>query len=158
LNVKSLVLQKENNDPDEFIAFHVGDQTYCIDIMAVREIRGWTPATPLPHAPHFVRGVINLRGAVLPVIDLAARLGLPMKEPTARHAVIVVQNETQVVGLLVEAVSNIITIAPDAIQPTPEVASELSRSFIKGIVAAEKEVISVLVVKHILPESLPCAA
>jgi len=124
--------------------------------MAVREIRGWTPATPLPHAPIYVRGVINLRGAVLPVIDLAARLALPVKEPTARHAVIVVQTDSQVVGLLVEAVSNIMTVSPDAIQPTPEVASDLSRAFIKGIVAAETEVISVLVIKHLLPETLPC--
>lgn len=146
------------NDSMEFIAFHVGGQTYCIDIMAVREIRGWTPATPLPHSPSFVRGVINLRGAVLPVVDLAARLALPVKEPTARHAVIVVQNENQVAGLLVEAVSNIMMISQNDIQPTPEVASELSRSFIKGIVAADKEVISVLVIKNLLPESLPCAA
>ncbi|WP_363346894.1 chemotaxis protein CheW [Methylocystis echinoides] len=145
-------------EPQEFIAFHVGEQTYCIDIIAVREIRGWTPATPLPHAPPFVRGVINLRGSVLPVVDLAARLGLPIKEPTARHAVIVVQSNGQIVGLLVEAVSNIMTISADAIQPTPEVASDLSRSFIKGIVAADKEVISVLIVKNLLPDSMPFAA
>jgi purine-binding chemotaxis protein CheW len=105
-----------------------------------------------------VRGVINLRGSVLPVVDLAARLGLPIKEPTARHAVIVVQSNGQIVGLLVEAVSNIMTIAPDAIQPTPEVASELSRSFIQGIVAADQQVISVLIVKNLLPESLQLAA
>jgi purine-binding chemotaxis protein CheW len=145
-------------EPQEFIAFHVGEQTYCIDIITVREIRGWTPATPLPHAPSFVRGVINLRGSVLPVVDLAARLGLPIKEPTARHAVIVVQSNGQIVGLLVEAVSNIMTILPDAIQPTPEVASELSRSFIQGIVAADQQVISVLIVKNLLPESLQLAA
>ncbi|MCC3244859.1 chemotaxis protein CheW [Methylocystis sp. WRRC1] len=152
--MRAATAQTQGSDPQEFIAFHVGSQTYCIDIMAVREIRGWTPATPLPHAPGYVRGVINLRGAVLPVIDLAARLALPIKEPTARHAVIVVQNESQVVGLLVEAVSNIMMVSPDAIQPTPEVASELSRSFIKGIVAAESEVISVLVIKNLLPETL----
>jgi purine-binding chemotaxis protein CheW len=145
-------------EPQEFIAFHVGEQTYCIDIIAVREIRGWTPATPLPHAPSFVRGVINLRGSVLPVVDLAARLGLPIKEPTARHAVILVQSNGQIVGLLVEAVSNIMTIAPDAIQPTPEVASELSKSFIQGIVAADQQVISVLIVRNLLPESLQLAA
>lgn len=145
-------------EPQEFITFHVGEQTYCIDIIAVREIRGWTPATPLPHAPSFVRGVINLRGSVLPVVDLASRLGLPIKEPTARHAVIVVQSQGQIVGLLVEAVSNIMTITPDAIQPTPEVASDLSKSFIQGIVAAEQQVISVLIVKNLLPESLQLAA
>ena len=59
------------------------------DIMAVREIRGWTPATPLPHAPAYVRGVINLRGAVLPIVDLAERLGLGAAAPTPRHVIIV---------------------------------------------------------------------
>ena len=60
----------------ELISFRIGEQEFCVDIMAVREIRGWTQATPLPQAPSYVRGVINLRGAVLPIVDLAARLGL----------------------------------------------------------------------------------
>ncbi len=150
--------QNKANEPCEFVAFHVGDQTYCIDIMAVREIRGWTPATPLPHAPGFVRGVINLRGTVLPVVDLAARLGMTSKEPTARHAIVVVQHSDQVVGLLVDAVSNILTLQPDAIQPTPDVASEQSRNLVKGIVAVENAVISVLIVKNLLPPPQQCAA
>jgi purine-binding chemotaxis protein CheW len=154
----ALNAENQNSSPQEFIAFHVGDQTFCVDIMAVREIRGWTPATPLPHAPAFVRGVINLRGAVLPVVDLAVRLGLPMKEPTARHAVIVVQHGAQLVGLLVDAVSNIIMIEPESIQPTPEIAAEASRSLIRGIVAADKEVISVLVMRNLLPDAMSCAA
>jgi purine-binding chemotaxis protein CheW len=142
----------------EVIAFHIGAQTFCIDIMAVREIRGWTPATPLPHSPNFVRGVINLRGAVLPVIDLATRLGLMQSEPTARHAVIVVQCASQVVGLLVDAVSNILTLTPDAIQPTPEVASEIARTFVKGVVASGDSMISVLTIQNLLPEAMLDAA
>jgi purine-binding chemotaxis protein CheW len=141
------------SEAKEFIAFHIGSQTFCIDIMAVREIRGWTPATPLPHAPSFVRGVINLRGAVLPVVDLATRLGLEQSEPTARHAVIVVQSSSQVVGLLVDAVSNILTLTPEAIQPTPEVASDIARSFVKGVVASEAQMISVLTIQNLLPEA-----
>lgn len=146
------------SEPKEFIAFHIGAQTFCIDIMAVREIRGWTPATPLPHSPSFVRGVINLRGAVLPVVDLATRLGLTQSEPTARHAVIVVQSAHQVVGLLVDAVSNILTLTPDAIQPTPEVASEIARSFVKGVVASGTQMISVLTIQNLLPEPVLEAA
>src|SRR6478752_8151648 len=86
----------------EFVAFRVGAQEFCIDIMGVREIRGWTPATPLPHAPVYVRGVINLRGAVLPIVDLAMRFGLGLTEPTPRSVIIVVQVHQQVVGLLVD--------------------------------------------------------
>ena len=142
----------------EFITFHVGGQTFCIDIIAVREIRGWTPATPLPHAPSFVRGVINLRGSILPVVDLAARFGLAVKEPTARHAGVVVQSNGRTVGLLVEAVSNILMMDPDTIQATPEVATDTSRTFIQGIVAADQEIISVLIVDNVLTENIALAA
>ena len=76
----------------ELIAFRIGAQEFCVDIMAVREIRGYTPATALPQAPSFVRGVINLRGAVLAIVDLAARLGFPPAEPTARHVIMVRQH------------------------------------------------------------------
>ncbi len=79
--------------------------------MSVREIRGWTPATALPRAPGFVRGVINLRGVVLPIIDLADRLGFAPAEPTPRHVIIVAQTGRQIVGLLVDAVSDIIAMA-----------------------------------------------
>jgi len=145
-------------EPQEYIAFHVGGQSYCIDIMSVKEIRGWTPATPLPDSPSFVQGVINLRGAVLPVLDLADRLGLPVKEPTARHAIIVVQNGDQLIGLLVEAVSKILMLSPASIQSPPEIAADASRGFIKGIVATENEVISVLVIKNLLADRHAIAA
>ena len=75
----------------ELIAFRIGEQEFCVDIMTVREIRGFAAATPLPHAPNFVVGVINLRGTVLPIVDLAARLGFGATVPTARSVVIVVR-------------------------------------------------------------------
>src|SRR6201991_5387990 len=88
----------------ELISFRIGAQEFCVDIMAVREIRGWTAATALPQSPSFVRGVINLRGAVLPIVDLAARLGFEGGETTDRSVIIVAQIGAQVVGLLVDAV------------------------------------------------------
>ena len=135
----------------ELISFRIGDQEFCVDIMSVREIRGWTPATALPHSPGFVRGVINLRGAVLPIVDLAARFGLPETHPSARHVIIVAQVGSQVVGLLVDAVSDILTMAQDAIQPTPEVASDMARSFVRGVLAVEGRMISLIGLDEILP-------
>ena len=88
----------------ELIAFRIGDQEFCVNIMIVREIRGWTKATPMPHSPGYMMGVINLRGAVLPIIDLSRRLGMKPAEPTARHVIIVVQVKDKMVGLLVDAV------------------------------------------------------
>src|SRR4051794_8508281 len=82
----------------ELISCRIGAQEFCVDIMEVRENRGWPPATALPQAPVFVRGVINLRGAVLPIVDLGARLGLGTADPTARHVIIVAQVQKQIVG------------------------------------------------------------
>lgn len=136
----------------ELISFRIGEQEYCVDIMAVREIRGWAPATPLPQSPPYVRGVINLRGAVLPVIDLANRLGFGVTEPSARNVIIVVRIGNRVVGLLVDAVSEILTTTSDAIQPTPDVACDAVKRFVKGILAVEGRMISWIVLDQILPD------
>lgn len=140
----------ESNGPREYIAFRISNQEFCIDIMSVREIRGWSPATTLPHAPGYVRGVINLRGAVLPIVDLAERLGFPPAEPSARHVIIVVQVGKQTVGLLVDAVSDIITESVDKIQPTPDIGSGTAKNFVRGLLAVDQRMISLLVLENIV--------
>lgn len=137
----------------ELIAFRIGEQEFCVDIISVREIRGFAAATPLPHAPNFVVGVINLRGTVLPIVDLAARLGFRPTEPTARSVVIVVRVDRQMVGLLVDAVSDILTVSDDLLQATPDIASELARTFVRGVMAFEGRMISMIAVDSVLPPS-----
>lgn len=140
-------------DGRELIAFRVGDQEFCVNIMSVREIRGWTPATPMPHAPSYVLGVINLRGAVLPIIDLSARLGMKPADPTVRHVIIVAQVKSQVVGLLVDAVSDILTITDEKVQPTPDVvSSEFEKSFARGVLAVEGRMICLIELEAIFPQ------
>ena len=124
-----------------------------MNIMSVREIRGWTQATPLPHAPPYVMGVINLRGAVLPIVDLSARLGMKEAEPSARHVIIVAQVKSRVVGLLVEAVSDILTITEDNIQPVPEVSSDLEKQYARGILAIDKRMICMIDLDSLFPET-----
>ena len=143
--------ESKANAAREYITFRIGSQYYCIDIMSVREIRGWTPATALPRAPAFVRGVINLRGVVLPIIDLADRLGFEPTEPTARHVIIVAQTGKQVVGLLVDAVSDIIAMAAERVQPTPDVGSEAARAFVLGVMAIEDRMISLIALESVMP-------
>ncbi|HZZ30694.1 MAG TPA: chemotaxis protein CheW [Phenylobacterium sp.] len=136
----------------ELISFRIGAQEFCVDIMAVREIRGWTVATALPQAPPYVRGVINLRGAVLPVVDLAARLGFEGSETSDRHVIIVAQIGPQVVGLLVDAVSDILTVTDQAIQPTPDVASDAAKQFVRGLLAVDGRMISLIGLERVLPD------
>jgi purine-binding chemotaxis protein CheW len=136
----------------ELISFRIGTQEFCVDIMDVREIRGWTPATAIPDSPPFVRGVINLRGAVLPIMDLGARLGLGAADPTARHVIIVAQVQNQIVGLLVDAVSDILTITEDQIQPTPDVGSDFARSSVRGLLAIDGRMVSFLSLTGLFPQ------
>lgn len=137
----------------ELIAFRIGDQEFCVNIMSVREIRGWTQATGLPHAPSYVLGVINLRGAVLPIVDLSIRLGMKPAEPTPRHVIIVAQVKDKVVGMLVDAVSDILTVTDDIIQPTPEISSDLEKQYARGILAIDKRMICLVELSALFSET-----
>jgi purine-binding chemotaxis protein CheW len=99
-----------------------------------------------------VKGVINLRGAVLPIVDLAARLGFESTQASDRNVIIVAQIGEQVVGLLVDAVSDILTVTDDVIQPTPDVASESAKTFVRGLIAMEGRMISLIGLERVLPD------
>jgi purine-binding chemotaxis protein CheW len=133
----------------ELISFLTGGQEFCLDVQCVREIRGWTPATPMPHAPEFVCGVINLRGTAMPVLDLGARFGFGATEPDARHVIIVAQVQDQPVGLLVDAVCDTLTISPDEVQPAPEVAGEASRRVFTGLLPLGERMVTLVDLTHI---------
>lgn len=146
------------NDTIELISFRIDSQEFCLDIMAVREIRGWAAATPLPHSPSYVRGVINLRGAVLPILDLKARLGLGPTEPSTHSVIIVVHIGGRLVGLLVDAVSEILAADRSAIQPTPDVRCETVNRFLRGIIVLEGRMISWVALDDVLPAETEAAA
>ncbi|AZB55765.1 chemotaxis protein CheW [Cereibacter sphaeroides] len=140
-----------DEDLREVVAFRIGSQEFCIDIRAVREIRSWTPTTILPHAPSYIIGVINLRGSVVPIINLAERLGLGSLEPEARHVIIITVVEGQVVGLLVDAVSDILTLPPSSVQPMPKIASETTLSFVRGVITLDQRMLRLLDLIGVLP-------
>lgn len=142
----------------ELISVRIADQAYAVDIMAVREIRGWSAATPLPHAPPHVLGMMNLRGAILPVIDLGARLGLGPAAPNASSVVVVAQIGEAQMGLVVDAVSDILTVTEGLIQPAPDVGSETSRAFVAGVMTTDAGIVSVLALDAILPPDLQSSA
>lgn len=129
--------------PRQLITFEVESQVFGIDIMAIREIRAWTPTTRLPHVPHYVSGVVNLRGTVLPVVDLAARLGWRATAPTSRHVIIVTQIVGQFRGLIVDSVSDIVTFADDALQPPPTTGDAVV-PFLEGLVSIDERMVMVL--------------
>ncbi|MCV6594624.1 MAG: chemotaxis protein CheW [Silicimonas sp.] len=140
----------------EYLSFRIDENEYSVEIMSVREIRGWTRTTSLPHAPPFVRGVINLRGTVLPVVDLAVRLGLEASEPQDRNVIIVVDVGSRVMGLRVDAVSDILSFSDDQLQPPPDLTSK-SR-FVRALTILDDRMVRVLDLEAVLPSNEEIAA
>jgi len=140
------------NGSCELVTFRGGDLEYCIDIRHVREIRSWTPATPIPGAPADMIGVINLRGTVVPVMDLGMRLGRAKSDASARHAIIVVEMGEQLHGLLVEGVSDIISAGEAMIHRVPDMSSADSQACVHGIVTLDDRLISLLSLENVLPK------
>jgi len=128
----------------ELITFRVAEQDFCVDIQSVLEIRGWSPVTPLPRAPDHVLGTINLRGQVLPIIELAAALGLPRTTPDSRHAIIVARIAGRLTGLLVEGVSEILTIDRSEVQPAPDLGAAACARFVSGLIASGSSMLTLL--------------
>lgn len=132
------------NHPCQFITFAIGAEEYGVDIIAVREIKGWTETTTLPQSPPHVRGVINLRGVIVPIYDLRARFGMGSTEPTKSHVVIIVAVKSRVVGLLVDAVSDILTIDAGAVRPVPELERRGDDDFLAGLVALDERMVTLI--------------
>lgn len=142
----------------ELLSVKVGVQEFAIDVMCVREIRGWMSSTPIPHSPASVKGMINLRGVVLSVIDLGERLGLAPVEPSSSAVVVVVQLGDQMLGLLVDAVCDIVTVTADMIQDTPDVGDPAAQEAVSGIVMLDGRIVSILSVSHCFPAPQPAVA
>lgn len=119
----------------QFISFRIDQEEFAIDIMAVREIKGWSATTTLPNQAEFVLGVLNLRGAIVPIIDLRCRFGKGLTKTTPMHVVIIVSVLDRTIGLLVDAVSDILTIDADEIRPVPDIDRGGATEFLSGIIA-----------------------
>lgn len=131
-------------DTRQFITFDLDGQTLAIDVMAIREIRAWSTSTLLPNAPTHVCGVVNLRGVVLPVIDLRQLLGWGKTVPTERQVIIVVHVNSQMQGVIVDGVNDIVAMNPSDLQPPPDIAVEPCRSLINGIATIDDRMVMVL--------------
>jgi len=148
------VLLNTTADALEIIAFMLHGQQFCVRTTSIREIRGWAPVTPIPHAPSDVLGVMNLRGMVIPIVDLAIKLGMPPAKTTERSAIVVTNVKGQTVGLMVDRVSDILTISGSELQPVPIGVGLTSTSFAEGIFARDKDMICFLDLEAIFSSTL----
>jgi purine-binding chemotaxis protein CheW len=129
----------------QFITFRIGKEEYGVDIMSVREIKGWAPATRLPNSPHYVRGVMNLRGLMVPIYDLRARFGGGDTEIGRNHVNIIVKVGERVFGVLVDGVSDILTVPEDHIKPAPEMDNTIDSSYLRGLVTIQERMVALLI-------------
>ncbi len=136
--------------PTQFISFAIGDDQYGVDIMAVREIKGWSDITHLPRQPEYVRGVLNLRGAIVPIIDLRCRFGQGQTEASPLHIVIIVQIAARQVGLLADRVLDIVSFEASQVQPVPRIANGSRVNFLAGLVTIESGMIALIDLRNLL--------
>ena len=141
----------------EFVSFAIGADQYGVDIMAVREIKGWTEIAHLPKQPDYVRGVLNLRGVIVPIIDLRCRFGQGLTQATPLHVVIIVQVGSRLVGLLADEVLDIVTFEPAQVQPVPRIAQASCVAFLSGLALLGGVMIALIDLNNLLAATFPRA-
>jgi len=141
-------------DQHQYLTFLLGDEMFAIGILSIREIIEYGFVTGVPMTPPFIRGVINLRGAVVPVVDLAVRFGRPARENSKRTCIVIVEIESakgsQEMGVVVDAVSEVLEIAPGDIEPPPEFGAQIRNDFIKGMGKIHGKFVIVLDLNQVL--------
>jgi purine-binding chemotaxis protein CheW len=137
----------------QFISFAIGTDQYGVDIMAVREIKGWSEITHLPKQPDYMRGVLNLRGAMVPIVDLRCRFGQGLTAATPLHVVIVVQIGARQAGLLADRVLDIVGVNAAQIQPVPRISQSSRADFLSGLVMVESGMIALIELSRLLSMS-----
>jgi purine-binding chemotaxis protein CheW len=136
--------------PIQFISFAIDNDQYGVDIMAVREIKGWSEITHLPNQPEYVRGVLNLRGVIVPIIDLRCRFGQGLTEAGGTHIVIIVQIGARLVGLLADRVLDIVSLDQAQVQPVPRIAQGSRITFLSGLATVDDSMIALIELRNLL--------
>jgi len=141
-------------DGNQYLTFIMAGEEYGVDILCVQEIRGWDSATSLPNAPPHIKGVINLRGTIVPIIDMRQCFGLEATEYTPLTVVIVLkvesEDQSRIMGIVVDAVSDVYTINEKNIQPVPDLGDSLDAEFVEGLINVEGKMVILLEISGLL--------
>jgi purine-binding chemotaxis protein CheW len=147
-----------SNDAQQYLTFRLAGEEYGLDILRVQEIKGWERATRIPHAPHYVLGVINLRGAIVPIIELRRRFSLEPIEfgPTTVVIVVRVSSERgeRTVGMVVDAVCEVYSVAPADVKAPPEIGASVDSAFVKGLATIDSKMLILLDVDRLINASV----
>lgn len=141
----------------QYLTFSLGAEEYGVEILRVQEIRGFSSITPLPDAPPHVKGVINLRGTVVPIIGLRERFALPAVEYGRFTLIIVLNVGHRVVGVVVDSVNDVLDLGDGDVEPPPELGAHVDVSLVQGLAKAGKRLLTLLAVDRLLEDAAPRA-
>ncbi|GJL53238.1 MAG: chemotaxis protein CheW [Nitrospirales bacterium] len=142
-----------NTDSQQYLTFDLAEEHYGVDILKVQEIKGYTAVTKIPNTPDYVKGVLNLRGTIVPIVDLRLKFGMEPTEPTAFTVIVVVNVRDRVMGFLVDAVSDVLELASKDIQPPPELGHKADITFVSGIGNANDRLVTLLDIDRVMADT-----
>jgi purine-binding chemotaxis protein CheW len=137
-------------DGSQYLTFSLGQEEYGVEILKVQEIKGYSTITPIPNTPPHVKGVMNLRGTIIPVVDLRSKLGMPTAEYSPFTVIVVVKVGSKTMGLVVDAVSDVLNIPSRGLQPTPDFGAQVDAAFISGMAKAGEKLVVLLDLDRVL--------
>ncbi len=136
----------------QFLAFELNSQEFAIEVLRVQEIRNYTRVTPIPNTAESVKGVMNLRGSVIPIVDLRKKFNFPETEPNQFTVIIVVNVGSKIMGLIVDTVSDVLDVTEDAIEPAPDLGA-VDTSFLTGLAKFDERLVALLNVERLFGEA-----
>ncbi|BCX89218.1 purine-binding chemotaxis protein CheW [Methylomarinovum tepidoasis] len=144
--------KKLNDELIQWVTFRLGEETYGINVMQVQEVLRVSEIAPVPGAPDYVIGIINLRGNVVTVIDTRARFGLPSKEPDDLSRIVIIESNEQVIGILVDSVAEVVELRSDEIDVAPNMGNEESARYIQGVTSRDGELLILVDLNKLLTD------
>ncbi len=142
----------------QFLTFALGQEEYGVEILKIQEIKGFSAITPLPNAPAFIKGVLNLRGTIVPIVDLRKKFGMPEEAYTKFTVIVVVQVQGKIMGFIVDAVSDVLTVTGADIQPTPDLHGQVDTTFLNGLAKTGEKLVILLDIEKVLAAGQTAAA
>ena len=140
------------NEGKQYLSFDLSEEHYGVDILKVQEIKGYTAVTKIPNTPDYLKGVLNLRGTIVPIVDLRLKFGMGATEPTAFTVIVVVNVLDRVMGFLVDAVSDVLDFADKDIQAPPELGNKVDITFVSGIGNCNDRLITLLDIDRVMSD------
>ncbi len=148
------VVELDSDNANQFLTFMLAGEEYGVDILRVQEIKGWESATEIPNTPKYIQGVMNLRGTIVPIVDLRSRFELEQVEYSNTTVVIVLKTKTEkkekTIGFIVDAVSDVYNLTEEQLKPSPDFGKAVNTKFVKGLATVDEKMLILLDIDHLI--------